>query len=110
VDEIKLLKQDSGEYELHGELTFSRIDKNTARLLQNQTQTRHLVINLKPVKRADSAGLALLIEWIKQSMRHQQKICFKNIPEQLTALAVLSGFDNSDYFIQNCITKADLNG
>ncbi|WP_198244775.1 STAS domain-containing protein [methane-oxidizing endosymbiont of Gigantopelta aegis] len=110
MDNIKLLKQDSGEYKLHGELTFNRIDKNTARLLQNLTQTKHLVIDLSPVKRADSAGLALLIEWIKQSVRHQQKICFKNIPEQLTALAALSGFDNSDYFIQNCTTKAKLDG
>lgn len=102
MNQLTLVQQDSGELLLQGELTFDSINKKTSNILKNYRQKPHLVIDLVQIERADSAGLALLIEWIKQALKNNQKICFKNIPEQLLALAALSGFDRSDFFIKHC--------
>ena len=50
-------------------------------------------IDLQNVERADSAGVALLIEWQRTARQQQQKISFQNIPPQMLAIARLSGVD-----------------
>jgi phospholipid transport system transporter-binding protein len=57
-----------------------------------------VTINLSHVVCTDSAGLALMIEWIKYTRQHRIQLRFKNIPEQLRNLAKLSGFDKSSHF------------
>jgi len=109
VTNLTLIKQDSGEFLLQGELTFSNINKKTVEIIKNHAQIPHLIIDLVQIDRADSAGLAFLIEWIKNAVKNKQQICFKNIPEQLLALAALSGFDRSDFFIKHC-TNHSLHG
>jgi len=54
---------------------------------------RELDIDLSAVKRADSAGLALLVEWTRQARENGQRIRFLNLPEQLLAIARVSGLD-----------------
>jgi phospholipid transport system transporter-binding protein len=105
VNTLTLTRQDSGEFLLQGELTFHSINKNTVDILKNHSKTPHLIIDLIDIERADSAGLALLIEWIKRALKNNQQLCFKNIPEQLLALAALSGIDRSDFFIKHCIKQ-----
>ncbi len=48
-------------------------------------------IDLSAVTKVDSAGLALLIEWLRQARQRGQKIRFKGMPSRLNALAKLSG-------------------
>jgi phospholipid transport system transporter-binding protein len=49
-----------------------------------------LEVDLTPVGDADSAGLALLIEWIRRGRMRQQQIRFKGVPAQISALARIS--------------------
>lgn len=49
-----------------------------------------LEIDLGNVPEGDSAGLALMIEWLRLARQHQQTIHFKNVPEQIAALARIS--------------------
>jgi phospholipid transport system transporter-binding protein len=49
-----------------------------------------LEIDLANVPEGDSAGLALMIEWLRLAKQHQQTIHFKNVPEQIAALARIS--------------------
>jgi len=49
-----------------------------------------LVIDLADVERTDSAGLALLLEWIACARRRGVSIQFKNIPDALLGIAELS--------------------
>ena len=51
-------------------------------------------INLTGVTSADSAGLALLIEWIRLGKKHNCNIRFLNLPAQLLPLAKLFGVDH----------------
>jgi phospholipid transport system transporter-binding protein len=39
-----------------------------------------------------------MIEWIKLSRMSRVKLSFKHIPDQLLALAKLSGLQDSEYF------------
>ena len=47
-------------------------------------------IDLSAVSRADSAGLALLIDWLRIAKRHRYKLAFRNLPEQLMQIAAVS--------------------
>jgi phospholipid transport system transporter-binding protein len=49
-----------------------------------------LEIDLSGVPEGDSAGLALLIEWIRRARKQNQQIQFKNVPTQIAALARIS--------------------
>lgn len=47
-------------------------------------------VDLAGVTQGDSAGLALLIEWKRQSHQRSQSLGFVNIPTQIAALARIS--------------------
>lgn len=49
-----------------------------------------LEIDLANVPEGDSAGLALMIEWLRLAKQRQQTIQFKNVPEPIAALARIS--------------------
>jgi phospholipid transport system transporter-binding protein len=78
---------------LSGDLTFATINKKTVQLIDFKKTPSELVIDFTDINNSDSAGLALIIEWLKMSKEAQKKIRFKNIPQQLLTLAKLSGFD-----------------
>lgn len=83
--------QGSREIPLEGELTFetvSRIwDQSDALLAQGV----NLVIDLKGVSRADSAGLALLVGLLRKAQQQGKSLKFRNIPQKLMAIAGISG-------------------
>ncbi|MFU8797139.1 MAG: STAS domain-containing protein [Gammaproteobacteria bacterium] len=51
------------------------------------------IIDLQQVTRADSAGVALLIEWIRFAKQQNRSIQFEHLPEQLLTLMRVSGLD-----------------
>lgn len=52
-----------------------------------------IAVNLKGVSRVDSAGLALLLEWLRQARVGRRAMTFTALPEKLLAIARLSGVD-----------------
>ncbi|MBV1875674.1 MAG: STAS domain-containing protein [Cycloclasticus sp.] len=52
-----------------------------------------LVFNLAGVEKADSAGLALLVEWMVMAERSGRAICFQEMPKQMLDIARVSGLD-----------------
>lgn len=95
---LTIIDQGAGNYIIDGDLTFSTIDKQTVKSFAFLSAARLITIDLCRVACTDSAGLALMIEWIKYSRHHRTQIIFKNIPEQLLNLAKLSGFDKTSHF------------
>jgi phospholipid transport system transporter-binding protein len=47
-------------------------------------------VDLGGVTESDSAGLALLLEWLRMARQHDQKIQCVNLPAQIDALARIS--------------------
>lgn len=51
-------------------------------------------INLSQVTTSNSAGLALLIEWLKYGKRENKTVTFSNVPTQIQAIASVAGIDS----------------
>lgn len=76
-----------------GELTFSTAKgllDEAAILFENNHK---LHIDLTDVTRSDSAGLAVLIAWIRLAKAGNKEIMFYNVPDQLLVIAKASGVD-----------------
>lgn len=99
MNKLTIVKEGSGHFIVDGDLTFSAIDKKTVSSFAFLTATKQTTIDLGGVGNADSAGLALMIEWIKVTRSKRVQLRFRNIPEQLLNLAKLSGLDKTSYFI-----------
>ena len=95
---LNIIKQDAGYFVIDGDLTFATIDKQTLKSFSFLKAAKEITIDLSRVSCTDSAGLALMIEWIKYSRHNRTQLRFKNIPEQLLNLAKLSGFDQTSHF------------
>ena len=73
------------------------LDAITAPLLLKQSEERfnsaegvELQIDLGGVAESDSAGLALLLEWLRVARQRKQRVHFANLPAQIAALARIS--------------------
>ncbi len=104
---LSIIDQGAGRFIVDGDLTFSTIDKQTVKSFAFLNTSKHITVDLGRVSSTDSAGLALMIEWIKYTRHHRAHIVFKNIPEQLLNLAKLSGFDKTSHFATQTEGKQD---
>ena len=71
------------------------LDASTAREVLEQSESRfaqskEIDVDLGGVGESDSAGLALLIEWLRIARQGGQSIRFANVPAQIEALARIS--------------------
>ena len=95
---IEINALSAGNYLIKGDLIFSNINKTTVKILNFKQAGPLINIDLQQLGKIDSAGLALLIEWIKYSRTHQIELRFDNIPEQLMALVKLSDMSEINLF------------
>lgn len=79
-----------GRFLIEGRLDFDSV-------IQALDASRHLFaelhaveLDLSGVSTIDSAGLALLIEWISRARRGKCNLVFRNVPAQAMALARIS--------------------
>jgi phospholipid transport system transporter-binding protein len=83
----------SGDWLLEGELDFFTVPDVLARARSCKSGDDAIRVDLKGVTRADSAGLALLLEWLRRSERAGCSISFVNVPEQLMSIARICGLE-----------------
>jgi len=98
VSKLNIVAQGAGHFFVDGDLTFSTIDQDTVKSFTFLKSAKDITIDLSHVTCTDSAGLALMIEWIKYTHDNNTRLHFRNIPEQLLTLAKLSGFDTNSHF------------
>lgn len=87
---VEFRDRGGGRFEILGELTFQ-----TAVAALDRSRTlfaKHSVIDLDlaGVARADSAGLALMLEWVNWARNHVRDLRFHNIPAQVISIAQIS--------------------
>lgn len=81
-----------GTFEMSGRLTFQTVPQFQAHagsLFQGDTQP--VTIDMRGVTLADSAGLALMIEWLQLARAAKRQLVFTNIPEQVHHLIRVNG-------------------
>jgi phospholipid transport system transporter-binding protein len=84
-----------GRITVTGELTFAtaREARQLGLLVLESTRAETIVIECGAVPRADSAGLAVLLDWLSWSRRKSRKLTFENLPASLVAIARISEVD-----------------
>lgn len=86
---------DQGIFTVKGALTFATINRTTFEQINFTRTGKAACIDLQSVISSDSAGLALMIEWLKISKKQHCTLSFINIPAQLQALAKISGVNET---------------
>jgi phospholipid transport system transporter-binding protein len=82
-----------GRLEIHGDLSFESVPGLWNDCRSRLADNSELEIDLSHVQRSDSAGLALLVEWLRQARQTGKTIRFLNIPAQMLAIARVSCLD-----------------
>lgn len=79
------------QYALTGPLTFDSVPLLWQEGLQLEGRQPCVILDLSGVTRTDSAGLALMIEWMREAKQKNGGIRFRNVPVQLRAIAGATG-------------------
>ena len=90
----KLRKLDDAHFVLEGVLDFASVPE-LLRLDGNLFKAADAIqIDLQGVTQSNSAGLALLLEWLAKAKKLNKQLSFHNIPQQLLQIAGLSDLDD----------------
>ncbi|MEJ2688001.1 MAG: STAS domain-containing protein [Gammaproteobacteria bacterium] len=84
---------EGGRLYLRGEVTFNTVPDVWERACRLFDDSAEMIVDLGDVERADSAGLALLVEWMRAAKRRDTAIRFLNMPAQMLAIARVSSLD-----------------
>ena len=86
------VSQRSGRVVVTGELTFAtaRDARQLGVLVLEGSRAERIVIDCSGVTRADSAGLAVLLDWLAWGRRKSRPISLENLPASLVAIARIS--------------------
>jgi phospholipid transport system transporter-binding protein len=82
-----------GRYRVAGELSFETVPLIWAESKAELDDAGDPQIDLAEVTNVDSAGLALVIEWIRLAREHGRHLRLENLPDTLLALARISELD-----------------
>ena len=85
----------AGRIVVTGELTFAtaRDARQLGLLVLESSRAPRLVVDCSGVTRADSAGLAVLLDWLAWGRRKPHTIVLENLPASLVAIARISEVD-----------------
>lgn len=85
---------ESGRLRIDGEMGFATVSALLAQTRELFGQGHGpLEIDLGEVGRVDSAGLALMLEWMRMARQQGRELRFLHLPVQLQAIAEASDMD-----------------
>ena len=90
---VAITPVEPGRYRVDGELSFATVPGLLGQADDLFEGSSTFVLDLQGVGHADSAGLALLLEWVKRCRRRAQDLYFQNLPESLADIARVSNLD-----------------
>lgn len=89
-DAVRLQSRD-GAYVLQGPLSFATARRARETLLRAlEGGQGALVVDCAGITRSDSAGLAVLLDWLGAARRRGRSLRLQDLPEGLLALAAIS--------------------
>lgn len=92
---IGISETQPGRVTVTGELTFAsaRDARQLGVLVLESSRADRLVVDCAGVTRADSAGLAVLLDWLAWGRRKSRAVSLQNLPASLLAIARISEVD-----------------
>ena len=92
--QVNLVIGEGGACELKGVLSFATVPGLLERSADLFAEHASVSIDLRQVERSDSAGVALLVEWMNRAWQQQKELKLLNIPAQMLSIARVSGLDH----------------
>jgi phospholipid transport system transporter-binding protein len=92
--DFELEDRGDGRFALSGEMTFETAERILAASEDPFEEHTRIEVDLSGVTRADSAGLALLLEWITWANHTVREISFTDMPERILAIAQTTEVDD----------------
>lgn len=86
--EFELTDLGEGRFALRGDVSFRTAESILRASERTFRGQKAIDLDLAEVTRTDSAGLALLLEWLRKAAGAGTEIHFANIPEKIHAIAV----------------------
>jgi phospholipid transport system transporter-binding protein len=85
----------AGRIVVEGDLTFAtaRDARQIGLAVLDRSSAQRIVVDCARVSRADSAGLAVLLDWLAWGRRRSRAVAFENLPDSLLAIARISEVD-----------------
>jgi phospholipid transport system transporter-binding protein len=92
---VGISEPQSGRVVVTGELTFAsaRDARQLGLLVLDSSRAERIVVDCSAVTRADSAGLAVLLDWLAWGRRKSRAVSLMNLPAALIAIARISEVD-----------------
>lgn len=97
----KLEHASGSRFRLSGELSYATVPDLSGAAAALFAAEPVLHIDLQGVQRSDSAGVALLVEWMRLAHQRQCEIQYLNIPAQMLAIARVSSLDHILPLVRN---------
>lgn len=89
-----MIQREGENLRVSGKLTMDSIGASFAEAMQ-PLEGKDWKIDLAQIEEADSASVSLLLAWLRNAQRHEAKLVFINVPENLRSLADLYGVADS---------------
>ena len=90
-----LVAREAGGFDVNGRVTFDTVPAIYARSRSMFSGNGPLTLNLAGVVLADSAGVALLLEWQQEARAANRSLTFKNFPEQVRRVIRVTGLNEA---------------
>lgn len=91
--EFDLEDKGDGRFALSGDMSFETAHQILKASESSLRQHASLEIDLSGVDKADSAGLALMLEWKAQAGQREAEVQFVGVPSSLLAIAKTAEVD-----------------
>ncbi|MES9829335.1 MAG: STAS domain-containing protein [Candidatus Thiodiazotropha sp.] len=85
----KVERDGAFRFHVQGEMTFSSVKELLLHSNKLFSAVEELEVDLSRVDHADSAGLALVLEWMAQAAERNARIVFTGVPESMVSIARL---------------------
>ena len=84
---IKAVQKAEGKYALSGDIVYSTVPAfvKTENTFFAQLEN-DVVVDCSALKRVDSAGLSLLLEWKRECQKQQKQCSYESLPSQAVSL------------------------
>lgn len=87
------IKKQGNDFVISGPLSFTTVVPLWNKSLELFSGKAGLHFDLNEVTSSNSAGVALLLEWVRFAKEYHRAIDFKNIPPQLHSIISVSGIE-----------------
>jgi phospholipid transport system transporter-binding protein len=85
----KVERDGAFRFHVQGEMTFTKVKELLQHSYELFSAVQEFEVDLSQVDHADSAGLALVLEWMAQASERNAKVVFTGIPESMVSIARL---------------------